>query len=287
MSSSLWEKFGSSINSTLISKIISIAVIFLLAQLAVKIFSNTLKRGQRLAAKKLKDPLGEISSLETRFDITRRIIIVGIYSFALMLILLQFEAVRSIGVGLLASAGLASVVLGLAAQNTLSNIIAGISISFSQPVRLRDAVIFKNEFGVIEEISLMHSTILTWDNRRIIVPNSVMASEVIENWTIKDSTLIGTVMFYADYACDVDRVRIWVKDIVASSSNTTSERMCAVQVVDFTERAMVLRILVKGPNPGKTWDLRCEVRESLIKKFKESGLPLPEIRVGFHPHKGS
>ncbi len=282
MDNSLWEKLSQSVNNAVISKFISITVILILAYLAIRVSSILLKRWQKMAEKKLKDSPQTIYAMETRFSIIKRIISVSIYFFILMLILLQFDAVRTIGLGLLASAGLASIVLGLAAQNTLSNIIAGVSMSFSQPVRLHDAVIFRNEFGVVEEISLMHSTILTWDNRRIVIPNNVLANEVIENWTIKDSSLVGTVIFYVDYACDVKKVRDWVKEIVAASSNTTSERLAAVQVTDFTEHAMVLRILVKGSDPGKTWDLRCEVREGLVGKFRETGsMLLPQMRVNF------
>lgn len=272
--------------NTTIYKVISIVVIFIAAQFSVKLFDSLFKRWQKVVTRKIKDSSGTAYSLETRFAIIKQLFTVTIYFFFLILALLQFDSVRAIGVGLLASAGLASIVLGMAAQNTLSNIIAGISISFSQPVRLHDAVLFKNEFGFIEEISLMHSTIVTWDNRRIIIPNSVMANEVIENWTIKDASLIGTVMFYTDYACDVEKIRGWVKEIVAGSSNNASDRLATVQVVDFTERSMVLRILVKGPDPAKTWNLRCEVRESLIKKFKEAGLPLPQIRIDFRDFEG-
>lgn len=270
---------NSIIQSTFIYKVILAAGILIVARVAIKVFHQVLWRWQMIVVNRAKDSLAAKYSLETRLAIIKRIITIGVYFFALVFIFLQFDAIRSIGVGLFASAGLASLVIGLAAQNTISNIIAGVSISFSQPIRLHDAVIFRKEFGYIEEISLTHSTILTWDNRRIIVPNSVMANEVIENWTIKDTSLIGSVMFYVDYACDVEKVKGWAKEIVAASPFSTDERLSGVQIVDFTEHAMAMRILVKGPDPGKTWDLRCEMREKLIKKFQEAGLPLPQTRV--------
>lgn len=167
----------------------------------------------------------------------------------------------------------------MAVQNTLSNIIGGICISFSQPVRLDDAVIFKNEFGWIEEIALMHTIIRTWDNRRIVVPNNILVNEVTENWTIKDPSLLGVVMMYLDCTCDVDKIKGWVNEIVAVSQNSTSERVGVVQVVDFTEKSMVLRILCKASDATKAGDLRCEIREKLIGRFKQEGLPLPQIRI--------
>lgn len=179
----------------------------------------------------------------------------------------------------MASAGLAGIVIGLAAQNTISNIIAGATISFSQPVRLNDAVIFENDFGWIEDIRLMHTMIRTWDNRRIVVPNNVLVNRVIQNWTIKDPSLLGIVTMYVDYTCDVDKVKKWIKEIVDSSLYSTVEKVAVLQVVDFTEKSMVLRILAKGPDAPNTWNLRCEIREKLIQRFKQEGLPLPQIRI--------
>lgn len=278
MNAVIWERLS---NGDVISKVVATAGILVVARIAVKILDIVLKRWQGIVVKKLKNSYQMIYSVETRFTVVMRLVAVGVYFFAVMLIFLQFAALRALGTGLLASAGLATIVLGMAAQNTLSNIIAGLSLSFSQPIRLHDAVVLDNEFGFVEEISLMHSIILTWDNRRIIVPNNVMANKVVENWTMKDPSITGSVNFYVDYSCDVDKIREWVRQIVAGSSNTTPERLSAVQVTDFTEHSMVLRILVKGPDPAKTWDLRCEVRENLIKKFKEAGMPLPQMRVDF------
>lgn len=291
MQAGLLEKAHQLINSfaanTHISPtVVSSLAIIALALVAVKIFDALLFRWEkRLLARLGKARLIDSSSFETTIIILRKIINAAIFFIAFVLFLMQFKAVRHIGTGLLASAGLASIVIGMAAQSTLSNIIAGISIAFSQPVRLNDAVIFKNDFGWIEEISLMHSTIRTWDNRRIVIPNSVLASEVIENWTIKDPSLLGVVMLYVDYGCDIEKVRKWAQEIVDKSSYSTPERLAVVQAVDFTEKSMALRILAKGPDAPATWDLRCEIREKLIKKFKEEQMPLPLIRIAGEPHK--
>lgn len=121
--------------------------------------------------------------------------------------------------------------------------------------------------------------IRTWDNRRLIVPNSVLNSTVIQNWTVKDEWLLGVVIIYVDYTCDVDQVRTWTKEIVEISPYSSPEKVAVLQVVDFTEKSMVLRVLGKSWDAPNTWSLRCEIREKLIKKFQEAGLPLPEIRV--------
>jgi small-conductance mechanosensitive channel len=225
----------------------------------------------------------EVASVETRMTMIRRFVDTGLYFIAFIIFIFQFESIRNLGNALLASAGVAGIVIGMAAQNTLSNLISGIIISFSQPVRLNDAVIFRGDFGWVEEIMLMHTTIRTWDNRRIVIPNNVLANEVIENWSIKDPSLLGVVMMYVDYTCDVNKVSQWVKEIVNASPYSAKEKVAVAQVVDFTEKSMVLRILAKGPDAPSTWNLRCQIREKMIDKFRKEGLPLPKIRISTEP----
>lgn len=280
----MWEKFSKHLvvmsQHHVFSKVITSSAIFLIAVIIIRIFDILLSRWQKNLVSKLKTiASSDISSVETKIVMVRKIITAGIYFMALVVFLLQFNAVKHIGAGLLASAGLAGIVIGMGAQNTVSNMIAGISIAFSQPIRLGDAVIFKNDFGWVEEISLMHTFIRTWDNRRIIIPNSVLSKEVVENWTINDPSLLGVVMLYLDYYADIERIKEWIREIVNSSQYSSEEKLAVVQVVDFTEKTMVLRILVKGDDAPKTWDLRCEVREKLLKKFKEQGIALPQIRL--------
>ncbi|MFA5340932.1 MAG: mechanosensitive ion channel family protein [Clostridia bacterium] len=280
----MFEKISQSINLIVthnaFPKVLTSFVIALVAVLLTKIVAVSLYHLQKKIITKLKKAgISGASAIETKVTVIRRIIETGIYLFAFFIFLQQFPAMRHVGTAFLASAGIAGIIIGMAAQNTLSNIIGGICISFSQPVRLDDAVIFRSDWGWVEEIALMHTIIRTWDNRRIVVPNNVLVNEVIENWTIKDPSLLGTVMMYVDYTCDVDKVRGWVKEIIDASQNSTPEKIAVVQVVDFTEKTMALRILCKASDSPKAWDLRCEIREKLIQKFKQEGLPLPQIRI--------
>lgn len=262
------------------AKIITSLLILAVALFILKLVSKFWDRWQKNLVKRLKSRRdSDIASVDTKLMISRKIIYFTIYFLAFVLILMQFESVRNIGTGLLASAGLAGIIIGMAAQNTVSNVLAGLSISFSQPIRLNDAVIYENEFGWIEDIMLMYTMIRTWDNRRIMVPNSVLVNKVVQNWSIKDPTLLGAVMLYADYTCDVSQIRDWVREIVETSENSTDEKVNVVQVVDFTEKTMVLRILAKGPDAPTTWALRCEIREKLIQKHQEAGIVLPKVRV--------
>jgi small-conductance mechanosensitive channel len=245
-----------------------------------RLLNHFLYRWQKRLVNRLsKKNAAAVSSVETKVITARRMIAVTIYFLAFVLFLMQFQAVKNLGAGLLASAGVAGIVIGLAAQTTLSNLVAGVSVSFAQPIRLNDAVIFNDDWGVVEEISLMHTIIRTWDNRRIMVPNSILVNSVIENWTIKDPSLVGKVMLYVDYTCDVEKVKFWVKEIVEQSQYSDSDKIAVVQIVDFTEKTMVLRILCKASDPPKAFQLRCEIREKIIKKFRQAGMPLPVVRI--------
>jgi small-conductance mechanosensitive channel len=280
MPSNWWDSLLSVLGNPIYGKIIIAAIIILIAWILTRVVNYVISRWRRILETRAgKEPTLIMAPVRTRFAMLRRLTHFLIYFLAAMFILLQIPQVRAIGTTLLATAGIIGIIAGLAGQATLSNIIAGISLAFSQPVRLNDAVIYEGDWGWIEEITLMHTVIRTWDNRRLIVPNNVLNNTVIQNWTIKDEWLLGVVMMYVDYTCDVEQVRKWSKEIVDSSAYSSDERIAVVQVVDFTEKSMVLRILGKSWDASNTWNLRCEIREKLIEKFNKAGLPLPEIRL--------
>ncbi|MBN2058283.1 MAG: mechanosensitive ion channel family protein [Candidatus Saganbacteria bacterium] len=277
----MWQTILAELASpAFIAKVLGSIAIFIVATIIAMVLNMVIGRWRVSVVKLLQKKSRErATALETQIRIIRRLIVASIYSLAFVLALLQFDAARNIGTGLLASAGVAGIVIGMAAQSTLSNIVAGVIISFSQPVRLNDAVIFEGDFGLIEEISLMHTVIRTWDNRRIVVPNGVLANKVIQNWTLKDPSLLGVVMIYVDYYCDVELVRQWVVEIVKSSQYWSKELDPGVQVVDLTDKHMVLRALAHGIDAPATWNLRCELREKLVARFRAAGVALPRIRV--------
>ena len=277
----MWQNIvARMLNPEFMTKVVSSLIILAVTTVIATVLNILIKRWRKKVIGLLRMKGTEkASALETQITIIRRLFIAGIYFFALIIILLQFDAARSIGAGLLASAGVAGIIIGMAAQSTFSNIVAGVVIAFSQPVKLNDAVIFEGDFGWIEEISLMHTIIKTWDNRRIVVPNGILANKVIQNWSMKDASLLGVVMLYVDYYCDVDKVRNWVSEIVKKSQYWSGDSEPGIQVVDFTEKTMVLRILAKANDAPSTWNLRCEIREKLIQRFKEAKLPLPRIRI--------
>lgn len=189
--------------------------------------------------------------------------------------LMNFDTVRQYGVSLFASAGAAGLVVGLAARPLFSNLIAGVQLAMTQPIRLGDAVIVEGEWGEIEEITSTYVVVRIWDLRRMILPLTYFIEKPFQNWTRENPALFGAVMLYVDFAVPVDRLRAELERI-ARRSPLWDGRVCALQVTDATERSMELRALVSARTAGEAFDLRCEVREKLIAYLREEhpdGLP--------------
>jgi small-conductance mechanosensitive channel len=218
--------------------------------------------------------------IRTKVRVLRRVISVILAVCAGAVVLMQFEVVRSVGVSLLASAGLAGVVLGFAAQRTLGSLVGGIQLSITQPIRIGDDVIVENEFGTIEEITLTYVVVKLWDERRLVVPMSRFLEQPFQNWTKESAQLHGTVMLYADFALPVDAVRKEL-DRLLTDQPLWDGRTKAVHVTDVKERTLEIRILVSAANGGALFNLRAELRERLVAWLVglESGRYLSRTRV--------
>jgi small-conductance mechanosensitive channel len=199
----------------------------------------------------------------TQVRILKRVADTVVVLFTVAAALMTFEAVRQYGVSLFASAGAAGLILGLAAKPLFSNLIAGVQLAVTQPIRIDDAVIIENEWGVIEEITSTYVVVRIWDLRRLIVPLTYFIEKPFQNWTRDSSAIIGVVTIHADYAVPVEAVRARLEEIVKASS-LWDGRTCVLQVTDATARTIELRALVSAANAGAAFDLRCEVREKLI-----------------------
>nr|HMR11621.1 mechanosensitive ion channel [Polyangiaceae bacterium] len=193
--------------------------------------------------------------------------------------LTTFESVRQIGNGVLASAGLAGIILGFAAQKTLATLLAGVQLTLTQRIRVDDIVIIEGEWGSIEEIRLTYVIVRIWDKRRLVVPATYFIEKPFENWTRSSSDLLGTVNLWLDYSVPVDDIRAELKRILDASEHWDGEAW-GVVVTDANERAMLVRPLVSAKDASAHWNLRCEVREKLI-SYVQRNHPgaLPRIRA--------
>ncbi|PSR00216.1 MAG: mechanosensitive ion channel protein MscS [Bacteroidetes bacterium QS_9_68_14] len=231
-----------------------------------------------------RSDLGESDNLQARKVLTqakilKRIAVVVIAVLALAAILMHYEAFREIGTGLLASAGVAGLVIGLAAQKALANLLAGIQLAITQPIRLDDVVIVEGEFGRIEEITLTYVVVRVWDQRRIVVPVSDFLEKPFQNWTRTTADLMGTVYLYVDYTVPVEVLRDEHQRVLKECEDFDG-RASGLQVTDASDRAVEVRLLQSAESAPKLWGLRCKVREEMI-AFVQRECPgaLPRVRA--------
>jgi small-conductance mechanosensitive channel len=166
------------------------------------------------------------------------------------------------GSGLLASAGVASLILAAAAKSTAANFLAGLQIAFTEPIRIDDVVVIQGEWGRIEEINSAYVVVKIWDLRRLIVPLSYFIENSFQNWTRESSDIMGTAFLYVDYSIAVEELRQQLNTIVHASP-LWDKKVCGLQVTNLTDRSMEIRCLMSSRNSSESFDLRCLVREQM------------------------
>jgi len=221
----------------------------------------------------------EARRISTQIQVLRRVVGVVVSIVALAIALMTFPAIRHIGASLLASAGLAGLVVGMAMRPTLSNLLAGIQIALTQPIRLQDVVIVEGEWGWIEEITTTYVVVKCWDLRRMVLPLSYFVEKPFQNWTRTTAMLLGSVCLYTDYSVSVDEMRAELKRIL-KGTDLWMGNVCVLQVTDASEQTLELRALVDAKDSDAAWDLRCLIREKLIAYLREHHpQTLPRTRV--------
>ncbi len=221
----------------------------------------------------------EARRVHTQIGVLTRTLSVFVIVIGVAVALMTFPRVRELGASLLASAGIAGLAIGLAARPVLENLIAGLQIALTQPIRIDDVVIIDGEWGRIEEITATYVVLRIWDERRLIVPFSRVIQEPFQNWTRKSARILGTVFLHTDYTVPVAAVRAELERIVRDT-DLWDERVCVLQVTDAKPATLELRALVSASDSGRAWDLRVLVRERLIEFLRrEYPEALPRTRV--------
>ncbi|MDE1156118.1 MAG: mechanosensitive ion channel family protein [Acidobacteriaceae bacterium] len=222
--------------------------------------------------------------VHTQFQLFRRMAIGFIIVLTIGALLWTFNNPRiwQYGSGLLASAGVASLLLAAAAKSTASNFLAGMQIALTEPIRLDDVVIVEGEWGRIEEITTTYVVVKVWDLRRLVVPLSYFIENTFQNWTRENSDIMGTAFLYVDYTVPVDALRAELERVVKTSP-LWDGKVVGLQVTNLSERTMELRCLISSEDSTKNFDLRCDVRESMIAFIRENyPSAFPTLRLSQH-----
>jgi len=254
-------------------------VILLVAWLAVRLLKVVEVVVRQRFDATVEDNL-QARAVHTQVRAFRNIVTFVIGLLAVAFVLMTFDGIRQLGVGLLASAGVAGMAIGFAAQRSVAAVIAGIQVALTQPVRVDDVVIVEGEWGRVEEITLTYVVIRTWDLRRLIVPMTTILERPFQNWTRTSADLLGTVTFTLDYQTPVDEVRDELKRILDDQPELWDGEAWGLQVTDTSDHGVTVRALMSAADSGKLWDLRCLVREKLV-AFVAERYPaaLPRVRA--------
>jgi small-conductance mechanosensitive channel len=202
--------------------------------------------------------------IHTQFQLFRRMLITFVVIVDIGALLWTFNDPRiwHYGSGLLASAGIASVIIATAARATAANFFAGMQIALTEPLRIDDVVVVQGEWGRVEEINSAYIVIKIWDLRRLVVPLSYFIENSFQNWTRESADIMGTAFLYVDYSIPVEDLRRQLEAIVHPSP-LWNKRVCGLQVTNLTDRSMELRCLMSSRNSSENFDLRCLVREKM------------------------
>ncbi|WP_163995287.1 mechanosensitive ion channel family protein [Pyxidicoccus caerfyrddinensis] len=234
---------------------------------------------QKRVSVEMKDA-SRARSVSTQLVVLRSIFEVATYVIAAALLLIQFEVVRSVGVSLLASAGIAGLVLGLAAQKSISTLLAGIQLSITQPIRIGDQVVVENEFGTVEEITLTYVVLRVWDQRRMVIPITQFLDKPFQNWSKGSSEMLGAVTLQVDYFTDINALRAELTRILETDGRQMWDgRVGNVVVLEVEDRTLTVRALVSVANSDLLFDLRALVRERLVEFLRGNPQWLPITRT--------
>ncbi|QJB35979.1 mechanosensitive ion channel [Chitinophaga oryzae] len=255
-------------DEVLLNRIVEIALTLSFAALmigAVKVLEDyvyhtyDLKKANNLKERKIR----------TQLQFVRKLAISVILVLTACAILLSFDSLRKLGAGLLTGVGVGGIIIGFAAQKSLGNLLAGFQIAFTQPIRIDDVLVVEGEWGRVEEITLTYVVLNIWDQRKLILPINYFIEKPFQNWTRTGSEILGTAFFYLDYTAPVDKIRDAFNRLLQASP-LWDRRASALQITNTTERTIEVRTLMSAATSGNAFDLRCYIREELVKYIREN-----------------
>ncbi|PND56918.1 mechanosensitive ion channel protein MscS [Mycobacterium sp. ENV421] len=262
-----------------------ILVILLIAAMTWVVSSLVMVAEQRVIARfgggdaQMTDADRHRRKIRTQVTLLRRIAVAVVVLIGTAAALMTFPSFVDLGRTLFASAGVLSVVAGLAAQTSLGAAFAGIQIAFSDAIRVGDVVVLEEEWGRIEEITLTYVVVHLWDERRLVLPCTYFTTTPFQNWTRQATELLGTAELDVDFTVPLDGMRAEL-DRLLSASDLWDGRVGVLQVTDAVGGHLRVRMLVSAANAGALFDLRCAVREGMVRWLQGTNPgALPRWRV--------
>lgn len=219
--------------------------------------------------------------VHTQLRVLERILVTIIVIVGVSSALMTFEKIQQVGYSLLASAGVAGIIIGFAAQKSIASMLAGFQIAITQPIRIEDVVSVEGEFGNVEEITLTYVAIRLWDKRRLIVPITYFIEKPFVNYSRVSSDILAAVYFYTYYRVPVEEMRKELTRLLKGNKYWDGQ-VNVVEVTNTTDRAVEIRALMSCHDSSDSWNLQVYVREKML-EFLQKNYPdsLPHEKVDF------
>lgn len=232
----------------------------------------------------------------TKYTFLKSTVSALIIGLGIIIVFQLIPELRKLGVPIFAGAGVLTAVIGFASQQALSNIVGGVFIVIFKPFSVGDLIkIGTLHTGIVEDITLRHTVIKDFENRRIVVPNAIMNNEVIENSNINDEKVCIRFEVGISYSADMDKALSVLQEVAESNPLTLDNRKQAdisegkpkvkVRVVNLTDSAVILRAWIWASNPENSFALRFDMYKNIKKRFDEEGIEIPFPQSVIHLRK--
>ena len=234
----------------------------------------------------LKKSATKLNVDPTNYNFLKNAVSFLIFITVVIIIFYSIPELKSVGISLLASAGIFAAILGFASQQAFSNIISGIFIVIFKPFRVGDYIkIGDLNFGNVEDITLRHTVIRNPENRRVIIPNSVISSETILNSTISDPKICSFLEIGISYSSSIDLASHIMQEEAMSHPNFMDNRTeeeikdnlhpVCVRVIQLADSSVVLRAYIWAENSGNAFVMKCDLFKSIKERFDREGVEIP------------
>lgn len=212
------------------------------------------------------------SAKRTRFLMVRRLAQASILFVGVAIALSQFAVVSTVARAMLASVAIFAAILGIAARAPLANLVSGVMIAFSQPVRLGDYVGVDGVYGTVEEISLTYTFIRTHDNRRVVIPNEAFASQAVNNYSIGSPGSMVEVSFAVPLTVDLEKVRVAALKVADRLGPAPEGGSNSINVKDLGVDGVTLVVSAWAAEPLQRRLLASDLRAALLAQIVRSDI---------------
>src|SRR4051794_11562002 len=242
-----WEN-----NGDVVTAVLSIVLALLVATLLDRYFA---RRGRRIAEAVTRGHVTPV--LDTRLRFIRRLVYAAIFLIGGMVALSQFTGLSKLAASVLASGALAAAIIGFAARQTLANVVAGIMLAITQPLRVGDWVTFEENYGVVEDVRLNYTILRTPSETRIVIPNERLAGGILRNDTL-ETGVVGV------------EVSIWLAPDADLDRSLSAARTEAKSVTIAETTAEGIRVAVGGERvpPGDRARAEADLRERVLRRLR-------------------